>query len=80
VGDDDGEAQDGVLAVGGVDGDEAVAEGLAGDDVFLEDVEVDEGAVVAVAVAVIVAAAAAAVVVPVSAVVAVVAVIVVARG
>jgi hypothetical protein len=42
VGDDDGVAEDGILAVGGVDGDIAVAEGLTGDDVFLEDVKVDE--------------------------------------
>jgi hypothetical protein len=42
VGDDDGEAEDGILAVGGVDGDVAVAKGLARDDVLLEDVKVDE--------------------------------------
>jgi len=42
VGDDDGLPEDGVLAVGGVDGDEAVAKGLPGDDVLLQDVEVDE--------------------------------------
>lgn len=40
--DDDGKPQDGVLSVGGVDGDIAVAEGLAGDDVLLQDVKVDE--------------------------------------
>ncbi|GAW27031.1 putative nitrogen permease regulator 2 [Rosellinia necatrix] len=41
--DGDGEAQDAVLPVGGVDGDEAVEECLAGDDVLLHDVEVDQG-------------------------------------
>lgn len=40
--DDDGEAEDGVLAVGRVDGEVAVAKGLPRDDVLLEDVEVDE--------------------------------------
>lgn len=43
VGDDDGVAEHGVLAVGRVDGYVAVAKGLAGDDVFVEDVKVDEG-------------------------------------
>lgn len=43
MGDNDGIAQDGVLAIGGVDGQVAVAEGLARDDVLLQDVEVDEG-------------------------------------
>lgn len=42
VGDEDGVAEDGVLAVGRVDGHVAVAEGLAWDDVLLEDVKVDE--------------------------------------
>lgn len=41
--DDDGEAKDGVFAVGRVDGEVAVAKGLARDDVFLEDVEINEG-------------------------------------
>jgi hypothetical protein len=40
---DDGISEHGILAVGGVDGDEAVAKGLAGDDVLMEDVEIDEG-------------------------------------
>lgn len=39
---DHGEPQDGVFAVGRVDCDIAVAEGLAGDDVLLQDVKVDE--------------------------------------
>lgn len=39
---DDGVAEDCVLAVGRVDGDVAVAKGLARDDVLLEDVKVDE--------------------------------------
>jgi hypothetical protein len=43
VGDDDGVAEDGVLAVRGVDGEVAVAKGLAGDDVLVQDVKVDEG-------------------------------------
>lgn len=42
VGNDDGVAEDGVLAVGGVDGDVAVAKGLARDNVLLQDVKVDE--------------------------------------
>lgn len=42
VRDDDGVAEDGVFAVGRVDGDVAVAEGLARDDVLLQDVKVDE--------------------------------------
>lgn len=41
VGNNDREAEHGVLAVWGVDSDVAVAKGLAGDDVFLEDVKVD---------------------------------------
>lgn len=40
--DDHRESQDGVLAIGRVDGDIAVAEGLARDDVLLQNVEVDE--------------------------------------
>ena len=43
VGDDDGVAQDAVLGVGRVHGEVAVAEGLAGYDVLVEDVEVDQG-------------------------------------
>lgn len=39
---DDGVAEDGVLAVGRVDGDVAVAKGLARDYVLVEDVKVDE--------------------------------------
>ena len=42
VGDDDGVAEDGVFAIGGVYGDIAIAEGLPRDDVLLEDVEVNE--------------------------------------
>ena len=43
VRDDDGVAENGVLSVGGVDGDVAVAKGLARDNVLLQDVKVDEG-------------------------------------
>lgn len=43
VSDDDGEAEDGVFVIGGVDGDVAVAKGLSGDDVLVQDVKVDEG-------------------------------------
>lgn len=43
VGDDDGVAEDGVLSVRGVDGEVAVAKGLAGDDVLVQHVKVDEG-------------------------------------
>lgn len=42
VGDDDGIAEDGVFAIGRVYGNIAIAKGLPGDDVLLEDVEVDE--------------------------------------
>ena len=41
--DDDGVTEDGVLSVRGVDGEVAVAKGLAGDDVLVENVKVDEG-------------------------------------
>jgi hypothetical protein len=36
-------AKNGVLSVGGVDGDVAVAKGLARDNVLLQDVKIDEG-------------------------------------
>lgn len=42
VGNDDGVAEDRVFAVWGVYCDVAVAKRLAGNDVFLEDVKVDE--------------------------------------
>lgn len=42
VGDGDGEAQDAVLGVRVVDGDVAVEEGLARDDVLLQHVKVEE--------------------------------------
>ena len=40
--DDDRMAEDGKLAVGRIDGDIAVAEGLAGDDVLMQDIKIDE--------------------------------------
>lgn len=43
MGDDDGVAEDGVLSIRSVDGEVAVAKCLAGDDVLVQDVKVDEG-------------------------------------
>jgi hypothetical protein len=46
---DHGEPQDSVFAVGRVDCDIAVAKGLAGDDVLLQDVKINERRALAVA-------------------------------
>lgn len=46
AGDGHGEAEDRIFAVGVVDSDEAVAKCFAGDDVFLEDIEIEKGGLV----------------------------------